>query len=111
MLNLTSEERKTILFIGALLILGAVLNYFIKEPRWHKFPSLSSEQQEIKRININTASTEELVTIPGIGEVTAERIISYRQKYGPFNIIEDLKKIEGIKDKKLDSIRKYIFLP
>ncbi len=49
-------------------------------------------------VNINTASEEQLKTLPGIGEVRARSIISYRDKNGPFSSVEDIKKVEGIKD-------------
>ena len=47
-------------------------------------------------VNINTASSAELDTLPGIGPVTAGYIIDYRTKKGPFKRIEDLMKISGI---------------
>lgn len=50
------------------------------------------------RVNINTASKEELMTLNGIGEVKAEAIIRYREEKGAFHSIEELKEIEGIKD-------------
>jgi competence protein ComEA len=49
-----------------------------------------------ERININTATQEELEFLPGIGPVIAGRIIEYRQFYGPYQFIEDLQKVEGI---------------
>ena len=58
-----------------------------------------------KRININTASQEELVSLPGIGDVIAKRIIEYRQSQGPFRRPEDLLKVKGIGPKKLEKIR------
>lgn len=50
------------------------------------------------KININTAAKEELMTLSGIGASKAESILKYRQEHGNFQNIEDLKKIEGIKD-------------
>lgn len=61
-----------------------------------------------KRINVNTASQEELVSLPGIGEVIAQRIIEYRQTHGPFHKPEDLLEVKGIGSKKLDRIRDLI---
>lgn len=50
------------------------------------------------RLDINTATQAELMTLPGIGESKASRIISYREENGPFASIEDIMKIDGIKE-------------
>jgi comEA protein len=52
------------------------------------------------RLNINTASTEELESLPGIGPVMATRIVEYREQHGPFTRPEDLMIIEGMGEKK-----------
>lgn len=49
-------------------------------------------------VNINTASLEQLQTLPKVGAVTAQRIIEYRTKNGPFTRVEDLQKVSGIGD-------------
>ena len=59
-------------------------------------------------ININTASKEQLVTLPGIGEGIAGKIIKYRDENGSFNSIEDIMKISGIKDKLFSKIKDHI---
>ena len=60
------------------------------------------------KININTASKEELMTLPGIGETKALSILAYRQENGPFSSLEELKKVEGIKEAVFSKIKVYI---
>ena len=57
------------------------------------------------KININTAAKEELMTLSGIGASKAESILKYRQEHGNFQSIEDLKKIDGIKDGVFNKIK------
>ena len=67
-----------------------------------------SENNKTKKININTASKEELDTLPGIGEATAQKIIEYRNKNGKFSNIEEIKEVSGIGDSKFEKIKDYI---
>jgi competence protein ComEA len=60
------------------------------------------------KVNINTASAKELEELPGIGEVIAQRIVDYRTQHGPFHDVKDLLKVEGIGQKKFDSIKDYV---
>lgn len=60
------------------------------------------------KVNINTATREELMTIDGIGETYSERIIELRERVGGFTSVEQLLEVEGISQKKLDRIRNYI---
>ena len=59
-------------------------------------------------ININTATAEELMTLPGIGKGIAGKIIDYRTENGKFAAIEDIMKVSGIKDKLFSKIKDHI---
>lgn len=63
---------------------------------------------EIGLVNLNTATIDELVLIPGIGDITAQRIIDYRERKGNFETIEDLLNISGISKDKLKDIQHYL---
>ena len=62
------------------------------------------------RISINTASLDELMSLPGIGEKIALRIIEYRENIGSFRDIDELKNIKGIGESKYNEIKEYISL-
>ena len=83
--------------------------------------SASSEYKEIsetaesgnqfhnsEKVNINTASWEELTALEGIGDVLAKRIVAYREQNGPFSSAEELMEISGIGEKKFQAIREQI---
>ena len=68
-----------------------------------------SEEQEGK-VNLNTASQSDLMTLPGIGEAKANAIIAYRNENGGFRSIEELKNITGIKDGVYSKISDQIYV-
>ena len=71
-----------------------------------KSPSDSYEKIQVEKININTADEETLSeNLTGIGPASAERIISYRNHYGGFQTIEELKNVKGIGDKIFEKIK------
>ena len=59
-------------------------------------------------VNINTASAEQLATLPGIGETYANRIVAFREENGPFHTVEELLLVEGIGESRLEVILDYI---
>lgn len=75
-----------------------------KEP----FFNSPKEEEESSLVNINKAGAEGLMTLPGIGRSKAEGIIKYRETNGPFQAIEDIMNIEGIKAGVFEKIKNYI---
>lgn len=68
------------------------------------------KKSEIVKVSINSATLEQLVTLPGIGAATAQKIIDYRNAFGSFQSIEDIQNIQGIKEKLFMKIKDYITL-
>jgi len=114
----TKEERIGLLIVGLSMLLGStILNIKDKRAvanlsRENVFAEESTDSakfipQVSNRVNVNTASFEELVSVPGIGPKTAEAIIRRRENK-KFSRIEELLEVKGIGKKKLEEIRKYV---
>ncbi len=72
------------------------------------YTEADKEQEGVLLVNINTASKETLMTLPGIGEARAESIIAYREEKGGFKAIEDIMKVSGIKDAAFNKLKQFI---
>ena len=94
------------------------LEYVLQDNDYIYIPVYGEEKEEIKedkkeeniedkKVNINTASKEELMTLPGIGVVLAQNIIDYR-KSNPFKATEDIMNVSGIKREKYEKIKDLI---
>lgn len=70
--------------------------------------STAEDDTVIVKVNVNVATKQELMTLPGIGEVMSDRIIAYRTDVGPFQSIGDLKKVKGISKRKLEQLVPFI---
>ena len=89
----------------------ATLAYVISKREGLNSSDSSTEKDykpQTEIININTAEKQNLVKLPKIGIVTAERIIRFRDDYGPFKSFDDLLKVKGIGPKTLEKLKPQI---
>ncbi|GEM_PF-4893635 len=75
--------------------IGDLDRYFEPEPE-EKAEKIETASASL--VNLNTATLAQLDTLPGIGQVTAQKIIDYREKYGAFLDTEEIKAVDGIGD-------------
>jgi competence ComEA-like helix-hairpin-helix protein len=87
------------------LLIQAIGKYGIAPSALRAFPVAPSRSADSGKVNINTATSEQLKTLRGIGTSLAKRIIEYRQQTGSFQRIEDIMKVKGIKQGLFSRIR------
>ena len=107
-------KNAAIVYTSAILLLAIVLicfAWFLPSRKLIPFPEpVAYDETTHFRININTATVDELQIIPSIGPSLAEKIISYRNKYGPFQNYSDLLNVSGIGNTKLEIMLDYIII-
>ena len=116
----TSQERTVVIILSSLFILGMVVkaakdHFYIgtdqitligtNEDVVDFHAGLGKKDIEFSgKVDINTAGIEELKSLPGIGEKTAEKILNKRNELGSFNSVEDLILVPGIGSKTLEKL-------
>jgi competence protein ComEA len=96
-LSMAARSLAGRLFLSAAIVLSIGLPH-----------SLAKKKPPLRPVNINTANSEELQQVPGIGPATAQKILQMRKSYGPFKSVDDLLAIRGLGEKRLDKMRKYL---
>lgn len=101
------KKRMIVAIVLGLCLLFGTVSFLLANPGVSSAAEVTaaSKPGAVKLININTASEQELTSLKGIGEKTAQAIIAYRQKNGSFKAIEDIKNVKGIGDKKFEVIK------
>jgi len=128
---LTKTERKVILFLVLTLLAGAGIRlYQTMSPSAQQFDYSASDstftalsaapedssagatnegiEDASGKLNINTATKQQLLDLPGVGEVTADRILTYRTDSGKFSNVDELRAIKGMSKKKLENLKPLI---
>lgn len=104
-------NRKEVIALSILifiLLIINILNYAIRNSNKKSYTLMIEE--EMRQISINIAGAEQFEMLPGIGPALAQRIVEYREKYGEFKKIEDIKKVKGIGENLFEKIKPYIKL-
>lgn len=115
---MSSKTQVSILVAIALLFAAGILLYsfFFAYPINTYYIEVSSLEsslplpEDIVQYNINTVTFEELLLIPGIGESTAQKIISFRDENLPLTSLEDLLYVDGIGESKIETYKKYLYV-
>ncbi len=131
MLNLTRQERVVIQFLVLFFVIGLGIRLYrgwLAAKDSVEFPEISQEATEFRneavqvdsvywvkkpaarqdnkvRINLNSATLEDLVKLSKIGKVSAQRIIDYRNEHGHFTSVDELLNVKGIGKKTLEIIK------
>lgn len=125
----TKNEQKVFLFLSIVFLAGVAVkvykayivpqnpiqfDYSVSDSVFNaRSAALMSDSATItakknQRINLNSATKNELMTLPGIGEAMAERIMIYRSEHGTMKTIEELKNVKGIGEKKFEKLKLHI---
>lgn len=129
--NFTRQEQITILFLAFALLVGSVVILVKRHspafaPELHleehfaaeavdTIPSVEGNQEPVpydtllsNEVDINQATVEELMRLPGIGPKMARRVVAHRDLWGGYETVDDLKAVKGIGDKTVERLRPYI---
>lgn len=94
MFDLTEDERKVLFFLSAVFLFGIALSFILKQAGPAK--AYGNFSAGVGKVNVNKADKKLLMSISGIGEKLALRIIEYRDRNGGFDSLEELKEVKGI---------------
>lgn len=104
----TPEERRVVLFLVSMVLLGTGINFLAKTSATLKTVICLSEN--FGKVNINKADLDTLVILPGIGKKLAQRIIEYRNQNSGFVAIEELRNIKGFKEYKFEKVKGMLYI-
>lgn len=107
MIDFTPEERRVILFLLCIALIGTGINFAIKlAPASREFLAID---QNLAKININQATREDLVSCRCLNKKIIADILAHRLNHGPFASLEELKAIKGIGEKRYGKVKDFFY--
>ena len=106
MFNLTNEERKVIIFLMGVALMGVGVSYVAKV--FAPVERIARLESDFGKVDLNSADKDMLKSVPGIGEKLALRIIALREEKAGLIDIEQIKEIKGLTGGKFDRIKNYL---
>lgn len=111
MFSFTKQERLVLLLFVCVVFSGSAIQVTLKKyPFLNDVVNLLDSESIYPKVNVNKVTVQELVIVPYIGEYTANNIIEYREKKGPFKALEELKNVKGIREKNYLRFSKYLII-
>lgn len=109
MIFLTKEEKTVLFFLASVLVAGTGLSYVIKKyPQLKNVVPFIETRQSYRKVNVNTATYDELLSLPYIGNYTATKILELRMQEGPLTSLDQIKAIKGIREKNFEIFSGYL---
>ena len=108
MFNLTKQERAVLIALGFIFLSGSIVHYLLKNDVRREALQIVDSDKIYPKVDINRATYEDLLRLPGVGPATAQSIITYREEYGSFTTIEDMRSIQGINSRNYSRLVKYL---
>ena len=90
-------KKSTLIYLSVtLLFLIVIVGFFTWRQSSTGYALIDDPDRSIEKIDLNTATADQLKQIPGIGDVLAQRIVDYREVNGPFSQVEDIQNVKGV---------------
>ena len=106
---LTADAEPEQLNLAQLLVDGSKITVPKKGELLEGAPETT--ETETHGVHVNSATKEELMTVPGIGPAKAEAILNYLKEHGPFKSYEELRNVKGFGEKTLENMKGYLLVP
>ena len=109
MVDFTRHERIVLVSLAVVLLVGTILHHAVKvNSRLSHVAHIFESDKLYQKIDINKATLEQLDNLPGVGPVTARRILDYRTQEGVFTNLDELKNVSGISNFTYKKIVKFL---